>query len=445
VVEAVQPVPAHRYRVLYYGCKFTAQAAQNLLLAALFVTAGTSSSAAIDLSSVFVAILIPAVAFGAIGGAIVDRIGPARGYFIGSALRFGVTFGALLLLTDSTWAWVIAFAYSTVSQLFTPAEMALVKSLQRNAPSRMHSWLVALQYAGQGSGMLVLAPIFFLIGGLTAMLAAASVGMAVLFVMCAGLAFGLRNTPAVATQENRQAFSFRAVGTYFLQEHAAGYSLITLAYKTIVGRAVIVALPLYLTHEMGVAGTSILYLIIPGVLGVGAALLWTGRSMSLPSAAGVLRASFIGMILCVAALAALDYGVSAFARYSQVPPVVQLEASMNTTFAVAVPIAFLLGIVLTTSLVAARVILTETAPRAQQARVFAVQEMLSESLVVAPLLLTGIGVQYAGARPTLAVVAAVGLLAMILMEMSRIARERRLDLEAAPPDILTATKSIAAP
>ncbi len=441
--EVRPPASSSLTRGLYYSCRLTAQAAQNLLLAALFVTAGTSSTAAIDLSSVFVAILIPAIALGIVGGAIVDRIGPARGYMLGASLRAGVTLGAIVLLTDSTWAWAIAFGYSAVSQIFTPAELALVKTLQRNTPARMHSWLVAFQYAGQGSGMLILAPILYFVGGITAMLAGAAIGMAILTIMTVGLWFRLRTTPAVEMQETREAFGFRSIGNFFLHEYAAGYSLVTLAFKSIVGRAVIVALPLYLTYEIGLNEQALIYLVAPGIVGILVALVWSGRSLSIGTAKGVLRLSFIGMIVGVFALAALDYGVSAFARYSQVPPVVQLEASMNTTFVVALPVAFLLGLVLTTSVIAARVILTETAPRSQQARVYAVQEMLSESLVVAPLLLTGIGVQYAGARPTLAVIAAIGLAAMIFMELARIGQRMEERAAEAPEALPPASPSTA--
>lgn len=417
VASSVPPLTTER--LTYYAAKFTAQTAQNLLLAALFVAAGTSSTAAIDLSSVFVAILIPAVAFGAMGGALVDRIGPARGYVLGGGLRAIVALAAIVLLSGSGWAWVIAFGYSAVSQIFTPAEMALVKTLQRRAPGRMHSWLVALQYGGQGAGMLVLAPILFFVGGTTAIVVGAGVGMVAMFALCSVVSYRLRGTPALVTQDTREAFSFGAVARYFLQQQSAAYALVTLAFKSIVSRAVVVALPLYLTHEIGLTESALLYLVAPGVLGVAVALLWSGRSLGLASARSVMRLSLIGMVLATFALAALDYGVSAFARYSHVPPVVQLEASMNTTLVVAVPIAFLLGVVLTTSLIAARVVLTETAPRAQQARVFAVQEVITETLVVAPLLLTGIGIQYAGARPTLAVIAIVGAVALVLMELAR--------------------------
>ncbi|HUE92415.1 hypothetical protein [Pseudomonas sp.] len=59
-----QPTVPTRPRVLYFAARFMGQTSQNVLLAALFVAAATSTRAAIDLSSIFVAILIPAVALG---------------------------------------------------------------------------------------------------------------------------------------------------------------------------------------------------------------------------------------------------------------------------------------------------------------------------------------------------------------------------------------------
>ncbi len=410
---------AHSVRNLYYGCKLTGQAAQNLLLACLFVVAGTSGASAVDLSSLFVAILIPAVVLAPVGGAIVDRIGPSRGYALGAVLRFLPAIACALFLESATWAWVIAFAYSAGSQVFTPSELALVRHIQRNAPGAVHSWLQGLVYGGQALGMLVFAPLLYLVGGFEAMRIGAAVGMAMLVVVCFAFAYQMRGTPASRMEQADGAFSFRQTAQFFATCYDASYSVVLLAMKTLVSRAVMVALPLYLTHDIGMGREMLVFLVAPGVLGVAVALLWSAKFVNMASARDIMRVSLLGMLIAVFALAALDYGVSAFARYSQVPPVVQLEASMNTTFVVALPVAFLLGIVLTTSLVAARVVITEAAPSGQQARVFAVQESFSELFVVLPLLAAGIGTQMAGARPTLAVIGVVIGLAMFALEFAR--------------------------
>jgi len=420
----VVPNPARplREQVIYFGAKFLAQAAQNLFLATLFLAAGTSSSAAIDLSSVFVAILIPAVALGPLGGATVDKIGPARGYPIGAALRFLTILTALLVLDGGSQAWVIAFAYSAVSQIYSPSEVALIRTLQPNRSGRVHSLGILLQYAGQGAGMLVLAPALYFWGGSEAMLTGAAVGFAGVTVLAFTLSRMLAGTAATLELPARSAYNFGDTVRFFLDETRAGYAVITLALKTIVSRSIVIALPFYVQSSMGLTEEALVYLLAPGIVGIGVGLLWSHRALTLEGAHNAMRLSLLGMAVAVFASAALDYGLTAMAQYSQVPPIARLEASINTTFVVAVPVAFLLGLVLTTSLTAARVALTETAPDGQQARVFAVQETIGEAIVVAPLLLAGIGTEFAGARPVLV---AVGLLTVAMMVVAEMPTLRR--------------------
>jgi MFS-type transporter involved in bile tolerance (Atg22 family) len=100
---------------------------------------------------------------------------------------------------------------------------------------------------------------------------------------------------------------------------------------------------------------------------------------------------------------------------------------MNTTFAVAVPVAFLLGASLSGLLIAGRVALTETAPAGQHGRVFAVQLTLTETAISVPLLALGLGTTYAGARITLAGLALLvaGCLALAELDRARAAFGRR--------------------
>ena len=227
---------------------------------------------------------------------------------------------------------------------------------------------------------------------------------------------------------NREAFTYGQTLAFFRSESRASYAVVVMAFKTMVSRVVFVALPLYLAHDMGLTGSFVIYLLVPGCVGVVVALAWCSRTLSVERAHEVMRFSLIGMTLSVFAFAALDYGVRAAAQYSHVPPIVHLEASMNTTFAVAIPVAFLLGMALTGALVASRVVITELAPNAQQARVFAAQETLSEALVVAPLLLAGFGTHYAGARPVLAAAGVIGLAALLVLEVL----PRLADVEVQP-------------
>ncbi len=408
---------APRELLLYYGSRLLTQTAQNLFLAGLFVAAGTSSRAATDLSSVFVATLVPAVILGPFGGALADRLGARTALPAGAALRFAVVLGGAFLLDGPEWAWAAAFAYSAVSQLYTPAELAIVRALKDEAPAPAHAWLVTLQFAGQGAGMVVLAPVLYWQLGLSGVLLAAAAGLAANVGFTFLLRVRLAGTTAAVTADTREAFAFGAVLRFFLEEGAAAYSVIGLAARSIVARSLIVAMPLYLTHDMGLDQAAVVYLAVPGVAGVVLGLFWYGRRTTTANALSVLRVCLVTLAGAAFAASALDYGVTLAAQYSQIPPIARAEASINTTFAVGVPVAFAVGLALTASLVAGRAILSAAAPPEQQGRVFAVQEMVSETLVALPLLAAGIGTEFLGARPVLATVGAIAAAAWVVGEL----------------------------
>lgn len=406
-------------RNLYYGARLLAQVAQNLLFAALFIIAGTSSHAAIGLSSIFAAMLVPALIFGLVGGAIVDRLGPARGLALGAVLRFTVAGLAALLMDGANEAWMVAFAYSAVSQIFSPAEMALVRSIRKDGFGKAHSLLVALQYGGQGIGMVIVAPALWWIGGPQAIITGSAVGFGILCAVCFVLSARLRDIPAAQATNDAHAFSFRQTCGFFRVESLARDAVTILAMKALVTQGIVVALPLYLSHDIGLGNEALAFLLAPGIAGTVLGLLWAGPAVTRDRAGWFMRAGLVGMTVGLFALAALDYTLIAVYEYTPLQTFVNFEVSMNTTFVVALPVAFLIGLALSLALVAARVALTETAPIGQQARVFAVQSTLTEVIVVAPLLLLGVGVQYAGARPMLALIGGLGLLAFIAIEHPR--------------------------
>jgi len=419
-------------RRLYYAAKFLGQTSQNIWLAALFVAAGTGGRPALDLASLFLAMLLPSILLGLPGGAFVDRIGAARGLALGAALRFSAVAAGIFALDGGTSAWVLAFFYSTGSQVFSPGEWAMARPLQRNRAGAVHSWLVALQYGGQGAGMLILAPACYYLGGLQAMVIGASAGFLALVAAGAVLAWRLRGQPVERERRGEHHLPFAETLRFFRQEPLARMAVATQGVKMVVSKGIVVTLPFYLERDIGLGFSALAYLMVPGVIGVLAGLIWCGRTLSLERARPVMSMSILGMVIALAALAALDYGITAAARYSQIPPVVQLEASMNTPFVVAMPVAFLLGLCLSGALIASRVALTETAPLGQQGRVFAVQLTLVELFIAVPLMSLGVGTAFAGARPTLAILAALILAVLALFEIERWRSVRRVPAPAAP-------------
>ncbi len=406
-------------RNLYYASKLVSQVAQNLLLAALFVIAGTSSHAALGLSSLFVATLIPAVLFGVIGGAIGDRIGACRGFMFGSVLRFTVVLAACVFTSGPSTAWMVAFAYSAVSQISTPAEMAIIRIIRSGSTAPAHSFVVAAQYGGQAIGMLLLAPMLYVLGGAQAIMIAGAAGFSVLTVMTIALSVRLRAVHDVHEQTARDAFSLRETMGFFRRTPLARDAVTVLAIKSIAAQGIIVALPLYMKHDLHLGNEATIFLLVPGIIGAVIGLVWAGPTVTRDRAASVMRLSLIAMAVGVFALSALDFGVTAVADHSHLAPIAYIEDSINTTYVVAFPVAFLIGLSLSASLVSARVALSETAPINQQSRVYAVQGTLTDAIVVVPLLLLGVGAQFTGARATLAAIGVLATLAYLAIEHPR--------------------------
>ena len=407
-------------RKLYYGARLLAQTAQNIWLAALFLAAGTSETAALDLSSLFVAITIPAVVLGLPGGAIADRLGPGRAYAVGSLLRLLPVALAVALLHGGTSAWMLAALYSAGSQVFSPAEMSLVKPLGAGRTGKAHSIIAVLQYAGQGLGMLVLAPLLYFAGGQQAMLVGATVGFAALLAVTTALAIRVRREGPPVTTAVAPSRGFTETVRFFRGEPLARYAVASLGLKMLVSKGIVVALPFYLDQSLGLGPWALALLLAPGVAGAVVGLIWCSRTLTVHRSREIMTLSALGMGVSLAALAVLDHAITVAAQHSQIGPVADFEARVNTALAVAIPAAFLLGLCLSGALTAARVALSETAPLGQQGRVFAVQLTLSETLIALPLIAVGAGATYAGERLTLAILCVLVFAVLGALEVPRL-------------------------
>ncbi len=409
---------------LYYGARFMAQVSQSLLFAALFISAGTSDHAAVGLSSLFIATTLAALLLGVPGGVLADRVGPARGMVFGAFGRAVLILACYAVFHSATAAIAVAFLYSAASQLYSPSESAMVRFLWGKAHGRVHSKNVALQYAGQVAGVVVFAPLAYYFGGTTGMLLGAAVsgiGLAAITVAMSARVSKVAVEPIQPNPDSR----FIDTVHFFKRYSIARDALATLAVKTMIVQGVIVALPLYVRNDLSLGDEWAVGLVAPGILGIIVGLAWSAKAVNFAESARAMRLSLVAMAVGVFALAALDYGVRAIFELTQMGPMANIEGSLNTSFIVAIPVAFLIGAGVTVALIAARVALTTAAPVAQQARVYAVQGTLTDALVVLPLLFMGIGVEVAGARPVLAAMGLIAVAAYVVIQHPRFAITHR--------------------
>jgi hypothetical protein len=398
---------------LYLGARALGQSGHNLFLATLLIIAGTGEHAAAGMGAVMVVSTVAAIALGIPGGAVADRLGPARGFAVGGGLR-AVIIALLLVVPISPGLLVaMAFVYGAFSQVHNPAEMALVKVLDGEAAGRTHSLLVAFQYAGQAMGYLVLAPALYLTGGIHLALA----GALLLVLAKTGLAALLAmRVAAQPPSVHRGAFGgLRETLSVFAHSELARDGLAVQAIKSLVAQVILVAFPLYVKHDLSLGTEGVAYLLGAGIVGAALGLLWAATGLTSEGLLRAMRISTLGMAVAVFALAALDYGVTAAFAYSQVPPLVRFEAALNTTAVVAMPVAFLVGASLSVSMVSSRAAMTSAAPVGVQARVFAVQATVSDALVIIPLLFAGVLAELLGARTTLAALGTLCAVTWLLM------------------------------
>jgi hypothetical protein len=254
--------------------------------------------------------------------------------------------------------------------------------------------------------MLALAPLLFFVGGPDTMFAGGSVVFLLLIGVTVLLSSRLGGTAAAAMMPVREAFSVRHTFAVFRQP-LAREAVAVLAMKSMVAEGIVVAIPLYMSGDPALGHWSLASLLIPGAIGTVAGLIWAGSTSTGERARGIMRLSLLGMVVSAFAYTALNYGLT------RVPPVGQLAPHADTTLALALGVACLLGMALAAAMVSARAALTNVAPVGTQSRVFALQSALSDSLVAVPLLALGIGGTFAGSGSIFAALGIMGAVVLI--------------------------------
>ncbi|MDW8047136.1 MAG: MFS transporter [Chloroflexota bacterium] len=411
---------ARRRAAAFYGVRAASQFGQSLALAGLFVLAGTSAHMAWGLSSVFVGMMAGAILCGLPGGALADHLGPARALVVGALLRLGASVTALAVVPQPHFVMAASFAYSAASQLFSPAELALVAAIHPERAARAHGFLVAAQYACHGLGAALAPVLFFLWGPSAAILAAAAVYAAVV-PLALFLAREVERTGNGYRVPTRTAFALRHVADFFVRRKPAGQAALALVFNDLATKCLMVAAPVYLHQELGLGRAELALLAAPAAAGIAAGSFWAMRFARGSAAVSAARAAVAGATVGLVALAGLSDGLAAASAAA--PGALGLLADPQAVrLAVAVPVALLLGAAFGTAPIAGRAALTELTPRTLQARAFAAQSSLSDLVVLAPLVGAGVGVETVGARLAFAMVAGLGLALLLSFEGARLRR-----------------------
>lgn len=353
-----------------------------------------------------------ALLFAVPAGIAIDRAGVGAGLAAGAWLRVIVAGLAGFVAGSTEGAFLVAFAYSGVSQVFSNSEMAMVHTLQGERPARGHAVLLVLQYAGQGAGLLLFAPALYYIGGPGAMVAGAAVGFAGVALLAS---FAGRRVPVERSE--RRGMTLTPVLRLLRDNEPVAYASALLIYFEFSLKAMIVAIPILAFQELELGMAAVTGLLLAGGAGALAGL-WLAAAQPGPEGAGRLARPVF------ASLVALMLMLTIFANGVPLVPGAAID------MAGLVPVAAGLGLCAALAPVCGRAVLSGHAPGTHQARIFATQGLLSDLVVVLPLAIAGIGTSVAGASTTFLFLAVVGFASLLSLEFG-LPRLRRGELALA--------------
>lgn len=348
----------------------------------------------------------PPILFSAVAGVIVDRVDKRTIMALVNLLR-ATTISGYLLLSPAWAAWeglayvyLLAFTFSTVGQLFGPAEGAALPVLVSTDRLLSANALFGLTYTGsQLAGFVLVGPVLTSLVGLRATYI---VGITV-YVLCTVLVLSL---PSVPPAERAGVAGYRASVTHDLREvwrYLGADSLLrkAIGYLTIANSAflTLVALaPDFIMRALGLTGGRLALIITPAGLGMLLGALIVGRM----GHAHALRERLIDNALPGAGLALLAFAVTPALLGSMV----EFQLAPGLTVALAMLLAGLLGVANAFVIVPSQALLQERSTPDNRARVLSSFFSLSSAAALAPILFAGLLGDLFGAGRVLASIGA---------------------------------------
>jgi hypothetical protein len=276
--------------------------------------------------------------------------------------------------------------------------------------------LTVLQYAGQGGALAISAALAWHFRSPWALVVSAALAYVGVVILMQTVARGTRGI--APDYPRRRHFFLSETIAFYRSQPGAVFAGVLLAFGDLVAKASAVALPYYFAKDLGLGREASLVLVMPGVLGVGLGLYWTGRWLEAERAHRALRLTLAGTVLGMLALGGLPGGLTAVTSWLRPDTAVTVNASVILAVVVTAPVALLLGLCFAIGPVSARSLLSATAPRDQQSRIFAMQSTVTDSLAIVPLVLSGVGAEFAGGRATFLFLGLLGAAVLIVVEAS---------------------------
>jgi len=383
--------------------RFVGQTAQNAMIYALLILLVTESDSSIASTLLIVALTIPSIVFGIPGGAIADMLPRRFSLTFGYLARAAVAAALFYYSGDLFYIYLLVIVYSTIGQIFSPAEAATVPAIVRKDQlSTANSLMMLSLMLAQIVGMVVMAPILIKVISPDAVFVVAAVLLVVATYIVGWLASDFSRTQ----DEKPPSIGFvdaMREGFQILRTNRHAYlSIVYLTTGLSLSKVLIILMPKYTRDVLEIAPEDTVFVAAPAAIGAGIGLLIVPLVIKLFGAWRVAAAAFFIFVLGLAGLglvvfvrdfiqANFDFGISFLEDNFSLASVV------TVTMMLAIPV----GLSFTMLSVATRVVMNEQAPQEAQGRVFAMQMALGDFLSLLPLLVVGVIADVVGVRATL--------------------------------------------
>jgi MFS family permease len=398
----------NRHFMLLWAAQTIGQTAQNAVNFGLMVLVQTHTQSATQMSIVVLTIVLPSVIFGLVAGAYVDRR-DKRWVLIGTNLLRAALMPVYVLLPD--WLWLlygVNCLFSTISQFFAPAEVAMIPVVVGRGRLMQANSLFNLTFtASQLGGLVLLGPLLVNLIGTDGLFATVGVALLVATVI-------LWPLPSTRNPIDDPVRGFSAlwgeivfVLRYVRTDRLIAWGVVQWTIGSTLALIVATLAPTFVVTVLGVRAEDSVFVLAPAGIGtvLGSAIL--GRWGNTLDRRRLIEAAMmaLGGLLAAMALAAI-----AWQRAGWLGETVsrdQTTLGWLTLVGTIMALAVLAGFAFVAIIVPAQTLIHERALPDVRGRLFAVQMVLANVASILPLVALGELADYIGAGRALLLVGTV--------------------------------------
>lgn len=381
----------NRAFILLWAAQAIGQTAHNAVHYGLMVLVQTHTASAAHMSVAVLTVVLPSVIFGLVAGAYVDRR-DKRWVLIGTNLLRAALMPFYVWLPD--WLWVlygVNFLFSTISQFFAPAEVAMIPVVvSRRQLLQANSLFHVTFTASQLGGLVLLGPLLVNLVGVDGLFVA--VGAAL--VLAALLLWPLPSTHNRLQDE--QVLGFRAlwgeivfVLRYVRTDRLIAWGVVQWTIGSTLALIIATLAPTFVVTVLGIRAEDSIFVLAPAGIGTVAGSLLLSRWGDALDRRRLVEGALValGLLLAAMALAATLWQQAGWlADPSTGDP---SAAGWSSLIGTIMGLAVLAGLAFVAVIVTAQTLIQERALPEVRGRLFAVQMVLANVASILPLVALG--------------------------------------------------------